>query len=263
MRGDHSFALFIIDGDFMKVLNNVSYNDDYEACKLDVYLPDEQTRETVVYFHGGGIQSGDKAEKNYVEIAESFVKAGYAFVSVNYRMYPTAKFPDYLQDAAKAVAYAKSNFAGQREIIIGGQSAGAWISLMLCLNGEYLQREGVSPMEIKAWLIDSAQTTAHFNVLAKESGLHSLTQRINEYAPLFYVDEKTAFSKMLLLFYENDMPCRPEQNMLFYKNVLAFNPKADISYQQLRGGHCHGSIYKDEDGEYSFVKTALTWLNRE
>ncbi len=247
----------------MKILKDVSYNENYEACKLDAYLPENQTKETIVYFHGGGIQSGDKGEKQYTEIAESFAKAGYAFVSVNYRMYPDAKFPEYLWDAAKAVAYAKKNFSGEKGLMISGQSAGAWISLMLCLNAEYLNAEGISPMEIKAWLIDSAQTTSHFNVLQMEEGGHSLDQRINEYAPLFFVNEKTAFSKMLLLFYKNDLPCRPEQNMLFYKSILAFNPKANIAYQYLDGVHCQGSSIKDEDGEYPFVKIALEWLKGE
>ncbi len=247
----------------MKILKDVSYSDNYEDCKFDAYIPEEQTKETIVYFHGGGIQSGDKAAPNYVEIAEVFVKEGYAFVSANYRMYPDAKFPEYLQDAAKVVAYVKNTLLPEKEIIVSGQSAGAWMSLMLCLNEEYLQAEKISPLEIKAWLIDSAQTTAHFNVLQKELGLHTLAQRINEYAPQFFVNENTAFSRMLLFFYENDLPCRPEQNMLFYKSILAFNPKADVDYRFLKGEHCEGSSNKDESGQYPFVKLSLEWLKGE
>ncbi len=247
----------------MKILKDVSYDNRYDICKLDGYFPEEQTKETIVYFHGGGLESGDKADKNYGEMATSFCRAGYAFVSVGYRMYPAAKFPEYLQDAAKAVAYVKANFENANGMIIAGQSAGAWMSLMLCLNSEYLANEGISIAEIKAWLIDSAQTTAHFNVLKKEDGLHHLTQRINEYAPQFYITENTSFSKMLLLFYENDMACRAEQNMLLYRNILCFNKEANIEYKQLAGGHCHGSTKKDEDGEYPFVKVCLDWLKKQ
>ncbi len=244
----------------MKVFNNVSYNDNYEACKLDAYIPDEQTKETIVHFHGGGLERGSKAQSSIVDIATSFVREGYGFVSVEYRMYPTAKFPDYLQDAAKAVAYVKKRFPQGNGFIVSGTSAGAWISLMLCLNKEYLQAESICPTEIAAWIINSAQTTSHFNVLEKEQGVHPLTQCINEYAPLFYVNEKTTFSKMLLIFYENDMPCRVEQNMLFYKNILAFNPNADITYRKLEGKHCQGSSKKDDDGEYPYVKACFEWL---
>ena len=234
--------------------------------KLDVYLPDSDGFTTVVYFHGGGLQEGSRNSGNYVEIAHSFVKKGYAFVSCDYRMYPKAKFPDYLVDGAEAVAYVKAHvkaWGGNGKILVAGQSAGAWMSLMLCLDKHYLGGVGIDAEQIDGWIIDSAQTTSHFNVLGKEQGAHALSQRIDEYAPLCFVNENTRFTKMLLVFYEQDMPMRPEQNMLFYKTVLAFNKDADIAYRQLSGGHCHGSAYKDDDGEYAFVKTAFAWLDEK
>ncbi len=249
----------------MKTMENVVYSQKHQQ-KVDVYLPDGGDFTTVVYFHGGGLQWGSKNKENFVEIAYSFVKKGYAFVSVDYRMYPNAKFPDYLVDAADAVAFVKENilaWGGNGKIIVSGQSAGAWMSLMLCLDKKYLGGSGIDSSAIDGWIIDSAQTTSHFNVLQKERGEHAFAQRVDEYAPLYFVDENTAFSKMLLIFYEKDMPMRPEQNMLFYKTVLAFNKDADIEYKQLSGGHCHGSEQKDDDGEYAFVKTAFAWLDKK
>ncbi len=243
----------------MKTLFDIVYNEKADACKLDVYLPDTNTNTIIVYFHGGGLERGSKSREKFVEVAKSFVEVGYGFVSADYRMYPTAKFPEYLQDAAKAVAYVKNNYPNVN-LIVAGESAGAWLSAMLCLNDKYLLAEGISPKEINGWIIDSAQTTAHFNVLEKEMNLHPLTQVINEYAPLYFVNEKTEFTRMLLIFYTNDMPCRPEQNMLFYKNVLAFNPNAKIEYVKLEGAHCNGTKQKGENGRYLFVNTALEWL---
>ena len=249
----------------MKKIENIEYSKKHNE-KLDVYLPDEKGFITVIYFHGGGIVAGDKADSFYVEIAERFAENGYAFVSVNYRMYPNAKFPDFLEDAAEAVAYTKKHipeWGGSGEVMISGQSAGAWMSLMLCLNKKYLNAVGIDPSEISAWLIDSAQTTTHFNVLKYELGEDPNLQRINEFAPQFFVDAQTSFSKMLLIFYENDMPCRKEQNMLFYKSVLLFNKEADIVYKTLPGEHCHGSTQKDADGEFAYVKTAFAWLKEK
>ena len=82
-------------------------------------------------------------------------------------------------------------------------------------------------------------------------------QRIDEFVPLYFANENTKFSKMLILFYENDMPCRPEQNLLFIKAIKTFNPNADIVFKQLIGGHCHGSSIKDDDGAYAYVKESL------
>ena len=249
----------------MKKLENVIYSQKHEE-KLDIYLPEGKGFKTVVYFHGGGLVAHGKACEGAVNIAESFVKKGYAFVSADYRIYPNAKFPDFLVDGADAIAYVKAHIAewgGSGEMIVSGQSAGAWISMMLCLDKQYLTGVGIDPLEIAGWIIDSSQMTAHFNVLRHEQGVHPCLQRINEYAPLYYVDEKTAFTKMLLIFYEQDMPTRPEQNLLFYKTVFEFKKDADIAYQMLPGGHCHGSSVKDDDGEYAYVKTAFKWLEEK
>ena len=248
----------------MRVIKDVQYNE-IEACKLDMYLPDESGFETIVWFHGGGLVSGDKLDGE--RLAPSIVAAGYAFVSVEYRMYTGgAKFPDFINDVAEAVAFVKANIHSHggdgARLYISGQSAGAWMALMLCFNETYLKNVGVNPAEILGWIIDSAQTTAHFNVLKYELGEDARAQRINEFAPQYFIGERSAFSRMLLIFYERDMACRYEQNMLFYKSVLAFNGKADISYVQLPGVHCHGSCTPDEDGGFAYVKTTLQWLEQ-
>lgn len=248
----------------MQEITDVHY-DSFDDCRLDLYLPEKENFETVVYFHGGGLTGGHKNDYYYVEMARDFANAGIGFVSVEYRKYPNVRFPDYICDCAKAVKWVKDNivqYGGKGSVMISGQSAGAWISLMLCFNTQYLADVGVDAKEITAWIIDSAQTTSHFNVIQEEEHLDELCQRIDKYAPLYYVNKATSFSKMLLLFYAEDMPCRPEQNMLLYKNILAYNKDADISYVQLPGSHCAGSTKKDDDGEYPFVKAALHWLTQ-
>lgn len=249
----------------MKRYLDIAYNQ-YEVCKLDVYLPEKENFTTVIYFHGGGLEMHGRNGEHTIAIAESFVKQGYAFVSADYRIYPNAKAPDFIRDAAEAVAFVKQEIAkwgGNGEMLISGQSAGAWLSLMLCMDRKYLHEVGIDSTEICGWIIDSAQTTAHFNVLKYDFGEHPCVQRINEYAPQYFVGQNMNFSKMLLIFYEKDMPCRPEQNLLFYKSVFEFQPHADIQYQMLAGGHCHGSSHKDDDGEYPYVKTALQWMQEK
>ncbi len=249
----------------MKKIEDVSYTIKHNE-RLDVYLPDGKGFKTVVYFHGGGLEVHGKACESAVDIAESFIKAGYAFVSADYRIYPQAKFPEFVEDSADTVAFVKKHlpeWGGNGEIIVSGQSAGAWLSLMLCMDKRYLNAVGIDTLSISGWIIDSAQTTSHFNVLKYETGVHPLSQRISEFAPIYFIGEKTEFTKVLLIFYENDMPCRYEQNMLFYKAVKAFNNQADIEYVVLPGTHCHGSSVKDDDGEYAYVKTALKWLKEK
>lgn len=244
----------------MRVIKDLKYN---EWNALDIYAADKKDADTIVYFHGGGIESGDKSDSYYVEMAECFAREGYHFVSVNYRLYPRAKYPDYLTDCAEAVAFvenARKNRHEKGKLFIAGQSAGAWIATMLAVNEGLLKAVGIDNGKIDGWIIDSAQMTSHFNVIKHEKGLDPNLQRIDEFAPLYYVNKETAFSRMLLIFYERDMPCRPEQNLLFYKSILLFRSEADVSCICLPGQHCQGSTVKDENGEYSFVRATFKWL---
>lgn len=248
----------------MKEILDLQYSQ-YEPTLLDMYLPESKNFQTIVYFHGGGLEKGNKRSERLVEIANAFTNAGYAFVSVQYRMYPNAKFPEYIEDCAKATAFVKDyvqKHGGNGELILSGQSAGAWLAMMLCLDKHYLANEGIDSEEIKGWFIDSAQMTAHFNVLMQETGAHRYAERINEYAPLYFLNENTKFSRMMLVLYDQDIKCRYEQNMLFYKNVLAYNPEADIKYCLLNGKHCSSTKQTDENGETLFVKIFLEWLGQ-
>lgn len=240
---------------------NVPYTDRNESV-LDLYVPDTESFPAVLYIHGGGFVSGKRNSPNINDFALEYVENGYGFLTIDYSLYPGAKYPDYLYDCADAVKYALDHlteYGWNGKLYISGQSAGAWAALMLCLNRTYLTERGVDPDQIAGWIIDSAQTTSHFNVQKYELGEDPRRQLINEFAPLYYVDEHTAFSRMLLIWYEEDMPCRPEQNELFLKTVKVFCPDADIKTVVLPGGHVHGCV-KNPDGTYDYMKEALKWL---
>ena len=146
--------------------------------------------------------------------------------------------------------------------IISGQSAGAYLTLMLCLNKDYLKSVGIDNKDIVGWISDSAQTTSHFNILKYEKGLSPLLQRIDETAPLYYIDEKTSFSHVLLMAYEEDLPNRVIQNELLVSTIKNFNKSADIQLILLKQWHCHGSSVLDDDGEYECVKIIKNWLQK-
>lgn len=245
----------------MPTEKDIFYN---EKCALDAYLPPVNGFSTILYFHGGGLVEGDKADENNIEFAKAFVEAGYAFISANYRMYTGgAKYPDFLEDAAQAVAFVKENYAdalGNGKLLVCGQSAGAWLATMLCVNKQYLAAVEIDSEKIDGWLIDSAQMTSHFHLLEYEKKENPWLQRIDEFAPLYYVGEGIKVSPMFLTFYEKDMLCRVRQNQLFCEALQFFYPQADITATLLPGGHCHGTVHKDEDGQFAFLKHALPWL---
>ena len=69
-----------------------------ERLKLDVYYPeDKMDCPVIVWFHGGGIEAGNK------EIPEQLKNKGYVVVGANYRLLPKVTIKETMDDAAEAV----------------------------------------------------------------------------------------------------------------------------------------------------------------
>ena len=226
---------------------------------MDIFFPEAEDFFTIVYFHGGGLIEGDKGDSH--EFVKHLTKLGFAVATANYSLLTESKFPECVKDASYAVKYAKDNIKS-KGILVMGQSAGAYLTLMLCLNKEYLKEVGIDNKDIVAWISDAGQPTTHFNILKYERGLDPLLQRVDEAAPLYYVNKDTYFSHLLLMTYECDLPNRLEQNKLLMSSIKTFNKDLDVELKILKGEHCHGSGSLDEDGEYEVVKVVKEWMNR-
>lgn len=125
--------------------------------KLDVYVPDGGHKATaagpkpvVVFFYGGSWDSGER--RDYRFVAEALTSQGFIAVVPDYRVYPEVLFPDFLDDAAQAMRWARDNaarFGGDpRQLIVMGHSAGAHIAAMITLDSEYLARVGMAPQDL-------------------------------------------------------------------------------------------------------------------
>ena len=230
---------------------------------MDAFFPDQEEFYTIIHFHGGGLVEGDKGDTH--DLCRHLVNKGFAVFTANYNLLPEHKFPEFCRDAAKAVKYVIDNvskYGKSKGFIISGQSAGAWLALMLCFNKEYLKEAGVDPSLIVGYISDSAQTTSHFHILEYELGLNPWVQRIDKYAPIYYLDENINFSHLLLTVYEDDMPNRLEQNKLLYSTVKNFNKDLDIELHILKGNHCYGSCVLNEKNEYDLVELIDEWKER-
>ena len=244
----------------MKEYKNLNY---YQHLYLDLFVPEQEEFFTIVHFHGGGLVEGDKGDTH--QYVAHLVKQGFAVATANYSLLTEAKFPRCLYDASEAIRYVMDNiskYGKSKGIIISGQSAGAWMTLMLCFNKEYLEAKNIKKAEICGFISDAGQPTSHFNILKIEKGLDPLLQRIDETAPLYYVNKETSFSHILLMTYENDLPNRLEQNKLLYSSIKSFNEKADVELHVLKGYHCHGSSEVDSDNEYETIKVIKKWAKR-
>ena len=242
----------------MRTILDVPYSA-RENALINFYLPDEDNFATVIFFHGGGIEHGSR--KMDPEMAEALTNQGIAFASVEYRMYPTARFPEFIEDAAESAAWIKKNIAsygGNDKIFISGSSAGAYLTMMLYCDKQYLAAHGLKSSDFTGFISDSSQMTTHFNVL-RERGLNTKLERIDDGSPLYFVDENLDLVPLLLIYYAKDMVCRPEQNRLFHRAISHVFPDANIPMIELPGGHCAGRL-KKENGEYDLINAITDFV---
>ena len=223
----------------MKILKDIYYSEEKIAEKsLDVYLPDGECKAVFLYIHGGGIEAGSKGDQH--REGEYLAERGYAFVSINYRMYPGARFPEFIEDSAEAVAWAKKNMlslCGCDKLYVGGSSAGGYISMMLCFDKRYLEAVGLSNSDIAGYWHDAGQPTFYFNVL-KYEGYDPRRVIVDEHAPLYFVGLEKEYPPMRFVVSDNDMKGRFEQTMLMLGTLEHFG-YSHFDHVVMNGGHCH------------------------
>lgn len=115
---------------------DVAYGRTSPSQHLDIYVPQGAGPfPAVVFAHGGAFMFGDKRMfgRGFRDDVNALNAAGFALVSINYRMSGEAKFPAAVEDMKSALRYIRANAARYRvdpaRIALWGQSAGANIAL--------------------------------------------------------------------------------------------------------------------------------------
>ena len=142
----------------LHVINNFAKSGQFETHqdisygkqKLNVYIPKDKTiTATIIYFYGGcwgQCSSYDKGD--YLFVAETLTKQGYAVVIPDYRKFPNVKIDAILEDAKAAPMWTlenKEKYGIETDnIFLMGHSAGAHMAAILVDNetilGESLKR---------------------------------------------------------------------------------------------------------------------------
>lgn len=187
-----------------------------DRCKLDLYYPTSiKNYPTVVWFHGGGLKGGKKT------IPDDLKEQGIAIVAVNYRLYPKAKKPAYLEDAAAAVSWTFQNIAkyggDPKLIFVAGHSAGGYLTSMLGLDKRWLEAHKIDANDIAGLIPYSGHCITHMTV-REELGIPRNQPIIDDMAPLFHA-RKDAPPILLITGDRNlEFPTRYEENA--YMNSL-------------------------------------------
>ena len=124
---------------------DIAYGEDPHH-RLDVYVPQVAPGvrcPVVVFWHGGRWSYGDKDQYRFV--GDALAGLGLVAVLPNYRHYPAVKMPGFMQDAARAAAwayrFARDHHDPQRFFLMG-HSAGAHLAALVALDARYYAEVG-------------------------------------------------------------------------------------------------------------------------
>jgi acetyl esterase/lipase len=116
---------------------------------VDIYAPNpvRPGAPIVVFFYGGGWAAGQR--EMYRFVGASLAAHGVVAVIPDYRIYPAAHFPDFIEDGARAVIWARMQgpaYGGDpARLFLMGHSAGAQIATLLSLDPAWLATVGLDP----------------------------------------------------------------------------------------------------------------------
>jgi len=207
-------------------------------CRLDVYHPvGKKDFATVVWFHGGGLKSGNRF------VPAALKEKGIAVVPVNYRLYPKVKSPGYIEDAAAAVAWTLKNISryggSPKRVFVSGHSAGGYLTSMIGLDKRWLKKHGADPDQLAGLIPFSGHTITHFTVRA-ERGINGKQPVIDDMAPLFHV--RKGCPPLLLITGDRklEMLGRYEENAYLWRMMQVVG-HPDTTLMEL-DGYNHGQM---------------------
>jgi len=116
----------------LKSIIDISYGKS-EKQKLDFFPSSDRNSPTVIFFHGGYWQRGDKSVYSF--LANSFIKNNINFLAVGYDLCPKISITEIVSQAQEAIVWIWKN-ANKLEInkdkfIVAGHSAGGHITGMM------------------------------------------------------------------------------------------------------------------------------------
>ncbi|NRR31406.1 alpha/beta hydrolase [Oxalobacteraceae bacterium] len=123
---------------------------------LDVYRPlnGDGKAPVVVFFYGGNWVSGERAD--YAFVGRALAARGIVAVVADYRLYPQVRYPEFLVDSARAVAWVSQHigrYGGDpHKLFLMGHSAGAYNAAMLALDGKLLAQQGMDAAALRGWI---------------------------------------------------------------------------------------------------------------
>jgi len=217
--------------------------------RLDIYRRPASAakRPVVVFFYGGRWTTGSK--ELYRFVGDAFAKRGFITIIPDYRKHPAVRFPAFVEDGAKALAWVHDHSAGfggdPDRIFVAGHSAGAHIGALLAANPAYLEREGKSRSAVIRGFAGLAGPYAFTPDELDLEDMFGPPERYPQMQVTSFIDGREP--PMLLLYGDADTAV---------KRVNLDRLAARIKE---KGGRVHSIVYPGVS--HIWILGALSWLN--
>jgi len=227
------------------------------SLRLDLYLPgSEGPHPLIVWIHGGAFLGGDKARIFWTPLP-NLTERGYAIASINYRLSGQATFPALVQDAKAAIRWLRANAGKYRikadRIVVGGESAGGYLSAMLGTTGDvaaledltmgnpkessrvqgvvdffgpsdFLQMDAGAPRPCEKPQVHNVPQSPESRLLG--CSLQTCPEKVRMANPITYVSKEDP--PFLILHGTGDCLVAPNQSQLLYDALRTAGVRADL-----------------------------------
>ncbi|MDB6114415.1 MAG: Alpha/beta hydrolase fold-3 domain protein [Lacunisphaera sp.] len=238
-----------------------------ESLKLDLSVPDEDGPFPVcILVHGGGWSKGDK-QKQVKPLFEPLSRAGYAWVSINYRLAPAHKYPGSVEDVETAIRWVKAHAAQYKldplRIALIGESAGGHLVALVGTQAKPDLRVAAvvpfyAPTDLATALAGetgkpSPNASAYFGVTADNPAARKL---LHDASPITYVHP--GLPPFLLLHGTADQLVPYDQSVKFLAKLREAKVSAELI--TIKDGP-HG-MAKWEKLDSDYARQVVAWLNK-
>jgi len=219
------------------------------ALALDIYKPAQASTPlpVIVFFYGGRWTMGQKSQ--YAFAGNTLAQQGYVVVIPDYRKYPDVKFPSFVDDAARAVAWARENIADYggdpSHLYVAGHSSGAHLGALVATDPQYLAAHGMKRDVIRGF----AGLAGPYAFIPEEADLKDMFGPPENYPQMqatTFVDGQQP--PMLLLWGSDDTA------------VGKFNMDKMAARIQEKGGAVETKIYPGIS--HAWIVGALSWFGK-
>jgi len=254
-----------ITPDDYKLATDIAY--DTNGDKLDVYTPPHAQNAPVVLFFAGGRweQDSTQPKEKYRFVGEALSAKGFIAIVPNYRTYPRVKFPAFIEDCARAVAWAHANakyYGGDPgKIVVLGHQAGAYNAAMLALNPDYLKQAGGD----RAWLRGMIGLAGPYDFLPiTDPDLRDLfgpPENFDTTQPILYADGNNP--PLLLMSGEDDDIVAVKNTNNLYDRIRRNNGTVDkVIYPHMSHQKIVSSLATRLQGQSDVMKYVVSFVER-